>query len=125
MGIQSVDIEESKQRIKQAVEWFPGATLPCGRQSGKTTAILEMIHERHKGKAVFFTVNPDMAKCALDIYRKRWPKDEDPIFTASYLDIRGRSLPIYVDEPWFATAENRRILQDLDYLIVCRLGTRL
>ena len=120
----TLTLEESVRRIKQAIVWFPGLTLPCRRQSGKTTAILELIRERHDGVAVYLAPSFNQIGHAKSIYSQRWPGNL-PSFATSSIQLLGSALPIYVDEYWMFSEKDRQILEeDFGYRIVCRLGTR-
>lgn len=116
-----ISIEESKQRIKTTLEWWPGIKLPTMRQAGKTTAILEMVHEKHHGDAAYFTFNKDVAEHARKKYADMFPRDK-PLYVGSQLiDLRGCLLPVYIDEWWHISPDIREQLNMVR--VVCRIGT--
>lgn len=74
------------------------------RQTGKTTALLEYVHERCAGKCFIIVPRLNVANFTSDNYRKRYPEDEKPRVLAlsciSDRDALGSNLPWVTDEVW-------------------------
>lgn len=103
-------MKESVDRIKQTLRWFPNCLLGLQRRIGKTSAILEIIHEDHDGNGTVFCMNAAMAAYAKQMYRDKYPNDPVPNFTNNTQRVVGRSDPIFADEWWDIPASDRRHL---------------
>lgn len=123
-------MEVRSMRIKMGVRWFPWTIFSTPRQSGKTTALLEIIYEDHGGNAIYFCQSEMSAHAAAHLYRKLFtPNAQQPLFVAStdYLKshTRGTSMakwPIYCDEWWLIRQEEQdRVLDTCR--VVGRVGT--
>jgi len=110
------------ERIRQIAEWFPGVTLGLQRQSGKTTAIMEMIHDLG-GEAVYFGMTEMMVDRVKNLYRETYPNDVQPLCTDRLDDLRGRKVvPVFVDEPWMIKREVLNYLS-MHFPVVIKIGT--
>lgn len=83
------------------------------RQTGKTTALLEFVHEYCSGFCYFVTCNYNMADILTRQYKKRYPDDEQPIFlTLDHLRgrgvIEGRPRCWVTDEVWPEAVERKQ-----------------
>lgn len=106
------NMREHVEHIKQTLRWFPGLVfgLP-GRQIGKTTALLEVIHEDHKGEATVYCMNQTMALNTKQMYKDKFPGEQVPSFTSQVDRVRGRSDPIFADDWWnIPTADRRNLI---------------
>jgi hypothetical protein len=117
-----MEIEESVRQIRQAVDAFPGLLLGLKRQTGKTTAVLEMIHDKHDGAAFYFGPTEQALGVALARYGQMYPGAMLPK-TAQFCDqVLGSILPVYVDEWWLLRESAQRRLMEMGQ-VVCRIGT--
>ena len=115
-------IEESVNRIKQTVNWFPGLLLGLERQCGKSRAILELVHEKHAGNAFIFSPRPELAAWMKVCYRNLFPHSNQAC-QAFLLNHVGKSdWPIYIDEWWLLAKNTQKALVKTGR-VVCRLGT--
>jgi hypothetical protein len=121
-----MDSEEmivSVERIKQTIRWFPGLSLGLKRRVGKTTAILEVIHEDYGGHAIVFSPNTTLSRNTEKMYREKYPTANClPNFISLVQQVRGLDLPIFVDEWWNIPVNDRRNLA-ITGRVVCRIGT--
>lgn len=128
--LSDIEMQLSVARIQTTIGWFPSAVFGFDRQTGKTAAILEAIHDRHQGKAVYVGINEAMAHYARVRYREKFGLEEHfpPLFTDAYkfkhllAGNPAQEWPIYVDEWWHLTFESRRMLNGTGR-VVCRIGT--
>ena len=123
MTTQAETLAASIAAIKRDILASPGILLDCKRQVGKTTAILELIHDEHQGRAAYVTFRSELADHAKHQYLKRWPQGELPFFTSDPEKLRGLLLPIYVDEWWMLFEQQRDRLIDFGGLVRARVGT--
>ena len=126
MTTQAEALAATTAAIKRDILASPGILLDCKRQVGKTTAILELIHDQHQGRAAYVTFKRDLALMARGTYFRRWPQGESPLFTSDPEKLRGRLLPIYVDEWWLLSSGHMHDLAAsvADSQIVAMVGTR-
>jgi hypothetical protein len=115
-------IEESVNRIKQTVNWFPGLLLGLERQCGKSRAILELVREKHSGDAFIFSPNQMLSRLMSNRYRDLYPKTVQPPCISDTKFVRGSMWPIYVDEWWMLQRRMQEELMETGR-VVCRLGT--
>lgn len=84
--------DEAKQGL------LDGKMIVGDRQIGKTTALVDVIAEKHKGQAVIVVLNHQMKECVRDLFRKRHPKLPVPMIVSSRMDFpRGYDWDIYAD----------------------------
>lgn len=72
------------------------------RQTGKSEALLEFIHDEHSGEAIVICMNSDMAHVMIWRYQKKYPGENVPSFCtgeSAENNIRGNSKPVYLEEP--------------------------
>lgn len=117
-----VSMRQNVDRIKQTLRWFPGVVLGLGRQVGKTSALLEVIHDDFNGDATVFSPNIRMSDYAKNKYMEKYPNERVPEFSSHERAIRGKMNPVFADEWWFITPEERRDLIATGRL-VARIGT--
>lgn len=91
----------SKEEIKTAIA--EGDIAIADRDTGKSEAILEHVHEHHHGHAIIVSLNPITAHCNKVRYATQYPGDRNPIMLNAgspgwYHTLRGHDLPVYVDE---------------------------
>jgi hypothetical protein len=115
-------MEESVGRIKQTLRWFPGIVLGLKRRVGKTSALLEVIHDDHKGEATVYCTNRSMEMYSRNFYKEKYPKERVPNFASQVSRVRGQSDPIFADEWWYIPTEDRRQLLGTGRL-AARIGT--
>ena len=127
MTTQAEALAATTAAIKRDILASPGILLDCKRQVGKTTAILELIHDQHQGRAAYGTFRSDLALMARGTYFRRWPQGESPLFTSDPEKLRGWLLPIYVDEWWLMSEQQQDKLSAIDFggLVRARVGTFL
>ena len=75
-----------------------GGFVAGARQIGKTTALVDVIAEKHNGDAIVFTLSGILGDCFLVLYRKRHPGTPEPIVSQqnNYQEARGRR-NVYAD----------------------------
>lgn len=81
----------------------PGVCVHSERQTGKTTALMRCVHDRHRGGACIVAMNPAMAEMIKNEYRIAYPNDlmPDVVPPSRVMNIiEGRNDPIYIDEWW-------------------------
>lgn len=100
-------IDGIKKEIREDGRHF----VVCRRQTGKTTALLEIIHDDFEGDAILLSPNVRMSDYAKDRYREMYPGEKVPIFRQRADQTHGYALPVLVDE-WlaFPESEQRNIL---------------
>ena len=76
-------------RIKQVMDWFPGVTLSIDRRLGKTEAIMQQIHEKHGGRAVYMAKGQLMFDLFRDRYQQAYPRDPWPFMTNDVQELLG------------------------------------
>ena len=81
------------------------------RQIGKTEALMEVIHEDHKGEAVVVLPTDTLRDIFKDRYHKKYPDDPIPITDPPHIAGRGRSLPMYADVLSLFPEANRQHLE--------------
>ena len=115
-------IRESIDRISKRCAGFRG--LCWGYREGrygKTSALLEVIHEDHNGEATVYCMNYAMALYAKQMYRDNFHGEPVPNFVSQAEKVRGRSDPIFADEWWNIPTDERRELVGTGRLAV-RIG---
>ena len=80
-------MRESIESIK--AELGKGKLVIRARQTGKTTALLEFVHERCAGFCYIFACNEVMADIMKRNYREMFPEDEQPIIKMAPSQLRG------------------------------------
>lgn len=113
-------IKDNIQKIKQTVDWFPGVVLGLGRQCGKTSAILEMVHEDCGGDAFVISPTSQMSDMAKHRYGSLSGK---PKFISNPLEARGSNWAIYVDEWWMLSEKSQHEVEGMLDRVICRLGS--
>jgi hypothetical protein len=109
------------ERIKTTLRWFPGVLLGLpGRQIGKTSALLEVIHDDHQGRATLYGFNQSAALYAKQMYKDKYPDEPVPNFVSQTEKVRGRSDHIFADDWWNIPTEDRRNL-----IVTGRLAARI
>ena len=105
------NIRASIDSIKKAIREDGKLFLCKPRQTGKTTALLEIIHDDFDGDAILLSPNVRMSDYAKDRYREMYPGEKLPIFRQRTEQTCGYHLPVLVDE-WlcFPDSEQRNIL---------------
>lgn len=116
------NIRESVSHIKQTLRWFPGLVLGLGRQVGKTSALLEVIHDDLDGFGTVYSVNHSMSLYAKQMYIDKYGKEKVPNFVSQTEKVRGRSDNIFADEWWHIPTQDRRTLIGTGRL-AARIGT--
>jgi hypothetical protein len=120
--MEALNMKLRVERIKTTMRWFPGLVLGLGRQVGKTSALLEMIHDDHNGQGTVYAMNQSMALYAKQMYKDKYPDEPVPNFVSQTEKVRGRSDPIFVDDWWNIPTEDRRNLIGNGRL-AARIGT--
>ena len=111
-------------RIKQVMDWFPGVTLGIDRRLGKTEAIMQLIHEKHGGRAVYMAHNQQMFDLFRSRYSEAYPGDPWPLMTNDPDMLQGKKpMPIYVDEPWMFKPEMLGRIKRCGWPIAAMVGT--
>jgi len=89
--------------IEKKIE--PGYCVHSERQTGKTVALLNLIHRLHKGGVLVVALNQDQSHRIKRMYIEMFPNDF-LIQTCSYESFRldGHDTPVYCDE-WFRFSE--------------------
>jgi hypothetical protein len=93
-----------------------GEGISAERQAGKTTALLTIVHNRHKGRAIIVAMNYMQMELIRARYQKEYPKDVMPdVVSAAHAvktAMRGNTLPVYCDEWWMFTEQEQRNLKE-------------
>lgn len=110
------------EHIKQTIRWFPGVILGLKRQVGKTTALLQVIHDEYQGAAIYYAPSPFQREYAQWRYRGMYPDAVEPIFVCEVDETKGHNAPILVDEWWFVLKPEQRKLIATGR-VVARIGT--
>jgi hypothetical protein len=96
------DMRESVEAIK--AELGKGEVVVRNRQSGKTTAILEFIHENDPGYMVLVVCSPVIKDHTKRKYREFYPNDDQPVVVSihqvSAMDVLGSNRCWVTDEVW-------------------------
>jgi len=114
--------------LKSTIRRFPGIIIGgLHRQIGKTTAILELIHEDHRGQAWYFCQNEQARRHAILLYRQMY--GFETFYSATMVEMLGGSLdwPVYVDE-WESIptiTREKLICNRIRNPIFCRIGSSL
>lgn len=74
-----------------------GKVVHGDRQIGKTEALIEVIHEDHKGNAIVVTPSHEIGAWFLSRYRQLYPDGPKPKIEHPRDAGRGTSTPLYVD----------------------------
>ena len=106
----TTDMRTSIDSIK--AELGKGKVVTRGRQTGKTTALLEFVHEYASGFCYIVVCNSNTMALTADKYRHLYPEDEQPvILTLGYLrrqtGVVGRPRCWVTDEVWPSAAERK------------------
>jgi len=105
--------EPNSEAIRKELE--PGYVVHAERRTGKTTALLAEIHTQLRGRAIIVAHSALMADIIEQRYKSAFPLDVKPIVTGPIRAlevIRGRDLPVYVDEWWLLPEKAQRELKD-------------
>jgi hypothetical protein len=128
-------LEWSIRQIKAAVA--PGQAIHCERQSGKTTALLEWVHdlvEKTPTRVGFVTHDWQTSHRIEAGYNLRWPQVEHRnsmlphvpavlFMPAHALErLRGLTREVVVDEWWLLREEDRRELAR-NWQVIAAVGT--
>ena len=96
------EIRESIDSIK--AELGNGKMVIRARQTGKTTALFEFIHEHEPGSVNVITCSTPMAHLLKDRYREQYRDDQQPSFIpiewVNNVDVRGTTRRWATDEVW-------------------------
>jgi len=132
-------IEWSVKQIKSQLR--EGHAVHADRQSGKTTALFEYVHELTQSNAVpvigFLSPNYNMSRCVEGLYRVRYQEKIDrgygyvsPRFTRvlfcaahDHLKLNGLTSTVVVDEWWILGDQTRRELLQGELRIIAAVGT--
>jgi hypothetical protein len=121
-------MEVSVMRLMMGVRWFPQTIFNVRRQSGKTRALLNIIHEDHAGRAILVSYSEMQAEFCRHYYLDLFSQTEGCLFVTPYtinkktIGHESGSWPIYVDE-WFLLGTRHQIeLMDTNR-VVGRVGT--
>ena len=134
MNMNEFDIKTSIQMIQSRLS--PGRVTNCGRNTGKTTALLEWVHDalpKNGIKSVgFITHDWNSARHLEAEYNKRWPEPTDGVkensisvkFVPGHEVIRllGFASEVVVDEWWKLREEDQRALR-LNWEVLAAVGT--
>jgi hypothetical protein len=98
--------------LKKSLRNAPGSTFIVPRGCGKSTAIVEIVHEDRAGNASVVVLNQSLASCFEKHYRNQYPDDAIPKVVS--IDgwenrIRGDSRPVYADEARLGGYQNALI----------------
>lgn len=87
----------------------PNYVVHAERRSGKTGALLNVIHDKYYGSAIYISHNYNISDINKRRYIKQYPEDAIPLFTsASNLHVlRGQDRAIFCDE-WFLFKEEHK-----------------
>lgn len=98
-------IEEIKKLLKE----HPGLMIHSERRTGKTEALIQFIRERYAGLAIVVCASQQTAELFQHRYEERYPMEVCPtvLGPTRIHDIRGRGLPVYVDE-WPSLSERAK-----------------
>lgn len=113
---------EGVDLLKAMIRHFPGVLIGVQRQIGKTQAIMELVHEDHKGNAQIACMSQRMAELLRLRYRESFTSEYQPSFITTARQAIGTGRPLYADEWWAIPSENRRELM-ASTMLQCRIGT--
>jgi len=94
-------------------EMASGYAVHVERQSGKTTAVMHDVHEKHHGEAIVVVLNSIEVSHFSKRYCALYSDDPKPCvvsFENAKQSIYGNSLPIYIDEWWRIPDEIQAVL---------------
>ena len=74
--------EYQTEKIKQAIR--EGKVVWSERQTGKTTAIMEVVHDDYQGKALVFVPNELLRGIFRRAYRDKYHGEPVPVVTAAH-----------------------------------------
>lgn len=104
MLTETEDMRKSIDSIKDELRLNPRGPVCRGRQTGKTIALMEYIHEKCAGDCFLVTVNINIAKLLERKYREMFPKDTRPTFLSYYslrdVCVAGTNKEWATDEIW-------------------------
>ncbi len=86
--------------IKRLLKEHPSLMIHSERRTGKTEALIQFIREQHAGLAIVVCPSQKNAEEFRYRYEERYPMEVCPTILGPTRihDIRGRGLPVYVDE---------------------------
>ncbi len=88
-----------------------GRVVSRSRQTGKTLALMEYVHENNPGMAIVVTCNGMEKERMRKKYRAMFPGDDQPIFVSvqmvNYTDVCGTNRRWATDEVWPETVVRR------------------
>ena len=128
------DIKTSVQAIRSRLA--PGRVVHCERNTGKTTALLEWVHDVLPEKGVrsvgFITHDWNSARRLEVEYERRWPEPRDG-FNENSISVKfvpgheitrllGFASEVVVDEWWKLREEDQRALR-LNWEVLAAVGT--
>lgn len=119
-----MEYQDSEDHIKRVFRIFPGAVLGVKRRVGKTTALLQLIHEQYSGMATLYSPTQRQSERAGERYREMYPEDQLPRFIVDAKEARGYDNPILVDEWWFVRKPEQRELMGTRR-VIARIGTEV
>lgn len=93
-------IEYKIEEIKAVLEKKEFALF--NRQTGKSTALIEFVHDHHGAEAVVICADNKTAGMMARLYNQKFPNEELPVFCGPFLAdrcIRGNAKKIFIDEP--------------------------
>ena len=108
-----MDMRESVDSIKAELNEREGKLqlVIRPRQTGKTTALFEFIHEHEPGNVNVITCNVQQAHIMKDRYREQYRDDPQPSFIpikwVSNRDVRGTTRRWATDEVWLSSVIKR------------------
>lgn len=85
----------NKDEAKAALR--SGKVVHGDRQIGKTEALIEVIHEDHKGNAIVVTAMAEHGDIFKSRYREKFPDDSVPRIEHPRTAGRGTTTPLYAD----------------------------
>jgi len=108
-AMKASDLRPSTILIKRALG--KGEVVTRERQTGKTTALLEFVHEHDPGNVIIVVCNGMTRDWTKDRYRKLFPQDPQPIVksiqTLNEADLMGTRRRWCTDEVWPRAVTNR------------------
>lgn len=135
--LEEFGIEWSVRKIRESLR--EGMAVHCERQSGKTTALLEWVHELveadRERRIGYASMNMEQSERAAHLYRARWPdyrvykpgslrQPERVLFVTGYEPnrLRGQALDVVVDDWWMLTDKAQDELRRY-FKVIAAVGT--
>jgi hypothetical protein len=87
----------------------PNSVVHAERRSGKTEALLNIIHDKYYGSAIFVSHNKRLSDLNKNRYVEKYPEDITPLFisASNSQSARGQDRAIFCDE-WFLFEEKSK-----------------